>query len=67
MGGHFCGLHTGLPRTSRKHDYIMVVVERLAKVAHFILVNSMNSSREVTQLFIREIMILHGIPRKIVL
>lgn len=43
----------GLPRTSRKHDSIMVVVDRLSKVAHFIVVNSTNSSSEVVKIFIR--------------
>ena len=38
----------GLPRTYRQHDYIMIVVERLTKVDHFIPVKSMNSASEVT-------------------
>jgi hypothetical protein len=29
---------TKLPRTNKKHDYIMVVVDKLTKVSHFILV-----------------------------
>ena len=44
----------------------MVVVERLTKVAHFIPVNSTNSSSEVAQVSIREIVSLHGIPNNIV-
>jgi len=38
---------TGLPRTSKQHDSIMVVVERLTKLAHFVLVKSMNLASEV--------------------
>ena len=38
---------TVLSRTSRQHDSIMVVVDRLTKVAHLILVKSMNLASEV--------------------
>jgi len=34
-------------RTSRQHDSIMVVVDRLTKVAHFIVVKSTCLAREV--------------------
>jgi len=40
-------LITGFPRTYMKHDSIMVVVDRLTKVAHFILVKSANSASEL--------------------
>ena len=57
---------TGLLRTSRQHDSIMVVVDRLTKVAHFIPVKSTHSTNEVVQVFIKDIMRLHGILRNIV-
>ena len=57
---------TGLLRTVEQHDSIMVVVDRLSKVAHFILVKTTYASSEVAQVFIREIMILHGVTTKIV-
>jgi len=37
----------GLPRTVKQHDSIMVVVDKLRKVAHFILVKTTYSSSEV--------------------
>ena len=56
---------TGLLRTSKKNDSIMVV-NRLSKVAHFIVVKSINSANEVSHIFIREIVRLHGVPKKII-
>ena len=56
---------TILLRTSRKHDSIMVVVDRLSKVAHLIAMKSTNSASEVAQIFIREIVRLHGVPKNI--
>jgi len=44
----------------------MVVVDMLIKVAHFIVVRSTYSTSEVAQVLTREIVRLHGIPKKIV-
>lgn len=57
---------TGFPRTSRQHNSTMVVVDMLIKVAHFIVVRSTYSTSEVAQVLTREIVRLHGIPKKIV-
>lgn len=38
---------TGFPRKVRQHDSIMVVVDRVTMVAHFILVKSTFSARNV--------------------
>jgi len=37
----------GLSRTSRQHDNIMVVVDRLKKIAHFIPLKSTFSTNEI--------------------
>jgi len=55
----------GLSRTVKQHDSIMVVVDRLSKVAHFILVKTTYSASEVAHVFIREIVTMHGVPKKI--
>jgi len=57
---------TALLRIVRQHDSIMVVVDKLSKVAHFILVNTIYSASEVAHVLIREIVRLHGVPKKIV-
>lgn len=55
----------GLSRAVRQHDSSMVVVDRLMKVAHFILVNSTFSSSNVAWVFIRDLVRLHGVPKKV--
>lgn len=42
MGANFHGLITGFPRTSRQHDFIMVVVDIMRKLVQFIVVNYTN-------------------------
>jgi transposase InsO family protein len=58
---------TGLPRTNKQHDSIMVVVEKLTKVAHFVLVKTTHTMTNIAEIFMKEIARLHGIPRTIVL
>lgn len=55
---------TGLPMTVKSHDSIMVVVDKLTKASHFILVKSMYKIGDIARIFMREIFSLHGLPRK---
>jgi hypothetical protein len=57
---------TGFPRTSKLHDLIMVVVEKLTKVAHFIPLKTTHKATYVADIFIREVARLHRIPKTIV-
>ena len=57
---------SGLPRTQRQHDAIWVIVDRLTKSAHFLPVNVMDSLEKLAQLYVDEIMRLHGVPVSIV-
>lgn len=50
----------GLSRNSRQHDYIMVVVDRLTKVLQFIPMKSTYSANDVVEVFIRDVVRLHG-------
>jgi len=53
---------THLPRTLRKHDSVWVIVERLAKTTHFLPVYLRISMRKLAQIYIDEIVRLHGAP-----
>jgi hypothetical protein len=57
---------TKLPRTTRQHDSIMVVVDKLTKVAHFVPVKTTHTTTNIAEVYMREIARLHGIPRIIV-
>ena len=56
----------GLPRTFRKNDAIWVVVDRLMKVAHFLSVQQGYSLDQLVEIYIKEIVRLHGVPISIV-
>jgi len=44
----------------------MVIVDTLTKVAHFIPVKYTFSSSDVAQVFIKDVVRLHGVPNRIV-
>jgi IS30 family transposase len=55
----------GLPRNQAGYDSILVIVDRLTKVAHFILVKTTYSGAKLAELYMLRIMCLHGVPKKI--
>jgi len=58
---------THLPQTFRGHDTIWVIVDRLTKSAHFLAMNLRMSMVKLAQLYIKEIVRLHGVPSSIFL
>ncbi|KAA0037817.1 pol protein [Cucumis melo var. makuwa] len=57
---------TGLPRTLRGFTVIWVVVDRLTKSAHFVPGKSTYTASKWAQLYMSEIVKLHGVPVSIV-
>ena len=58
---------SGLPRMSKGFDTIWVIVDRLTKSAHFIPGKITYPVETWAQLYLREIVRLHGVPMRIVL
>jgi hypothetical protein len=56
----------GLPLTSHRHNGILVIVDKLTKSAHFILVRDTYDVTNVAHLFLRKVVHLQGIPKKII-
>jgi hypothetical protein len=54
------------PRTRKKHDAIMVVVENITKDAHFIPMKFTHKETNVVDIYMREVIHLHDIPKTIV-
>jgi len=53
---------TYLPRSVRGHDSILVVVDILTKCAHFLPINQKMYLDKLSELYVREIVKLHGVP-----
>ena len=57
---------SGFPLTQRKHDAVWVIVDILTKSAHFLPVRLDYSMDRLMELYVSEIVRLHGIPLSIV-
>ena len=57
---------THLPQTSQGHDAVWVIVNRLTKSAHFLVVRMTFTLKEFYKLYIWEIVRLHRVPVSIV-
>ncbi len=57
---------TRLPMTPKRKDMIWVIVDILTKTAHFILVNQKDNADMLVEVYVKEIVSKHGVPKKIV-
>jgi hypothetical protein len=57
---------TGLPKSTKQNDAIMVMVDKLSKSAHFSPVKSTCKAIDIANIFMKEIFRLHGMPKEIV-
>ena len=56
----------GLPKSTKKNDAIMVVVDKQSKSSHFIHVKLTCKATDISNIFMKDIFRLHGMPREII-
>jgi len=57
---------THFSRSAKGNDSIWVIVDRLTKCAHFLAINQKLLMDKQAELYIREVVRLHGVPTSIV-
>ena len=55
-----------LPMDKRGKDAIMVVVDRLCKMAYFVPCHKTDDVSYIAEIYFKEIIRLHGVPKTIV-
>ena len=55
----------GLPCTCEQYNFIWVIVDRVTKSAHFLVVKTTNSVEDFFKFYINDIIRLHEVPLSI--
>ena len=66
MGGPQRGLHCGIVQHLLAPRFYLGLVDRLTKTAHFLPVHSTHKTEKYAEIYIDQIVCLHGIPKTIV-
>ncbi|KAL5546737.1 hypothetical protein UlMin_006424 [Ulmus minor] len=56
----------GLSKTTNRYDVVWVIVDRLTKSAHFLPIKITYSLEQLANLYVKEIVRLHGVPMSII-
>ena len=56
---------TGFPKSKRGNDVILVVIDKLTKVVHFLPIKESITAAQLAELYTSRIVYLHGIPQLI--
>ena len=57
---------TSLPKSKKQNDSIFVVINKLSKETHFIPMNSTYKAINIADIFLKDILRLHKIPKEII-
>nr|GEX85270.1 putative reverse transcriptase domain-containing protein [Tanacetum cinerariifolium] len=57
---------TKLPKTTNDYDTIWVIVDRLTKSAHFLLIRENDPIEKLMKLYMKEVVTRHGVPVSII-
>ena len=52
---------TGFPKTPKGNDAILVIIDRLSKVAHFLPVRESITASQLADLYVSRVVSLHGV------
>lgn len=56
----------GLPMMQRNKNFVMVMIDKFSKMAHFMSCHMTMEASQINDLYFREIVHLHGVPRTII-
>src|SRR3954465_11811451 len=56
---------TSFPKSQKGNNAILVVIDRLSKVAHFLPVRKSITASQIAELYVSRIVSLHGVPLEI--
>ena len=57
---------TGLSKSKKQNSSIFIVIDKLSKATHFIPMKLTYKAMNIAKIFLKEIFILHGIPKVII-